>query len=321
MGTAGTTAGRRSVVDRELRFEVMGTWAHVVLVDGPADLAGRTRDRLVELDRKWSRFRPDSELSQLHAAAGTWHHVTNDTRTLVRRGVEGWLQTRGRFDPTVLGAVVRAGYDRDFDEVRGGGRDGRSGLGTGCGDIALRGNDVLVPAGVGLDSGGLGKGLAADLVTREAITAGAAGVCVNLGGDLRVRGRGPDAHGGWTVSLDHPERSTPVALIGLADGAVATSSTLQRRWTVGAEVRHHLIDPTTGRSADTDVEWVTVVARDGWLAEVLAKAVLLGGSAEGFASLAGTGAEAMAVTSDGRVHTSAGFGRYLGATEPPARVA
>jgi len=308
-------------VHSESKFEVMGTWAHVVVVDGPGDLVGRIEERLAELDERWSRFRPDSELSQLNAAAGTWQRVTNDTRTLVRRGVEGWLQTRGRFDPTVLGAVVRAGYDRDFALVREQSRDGVSDRVTGCDAIGLRADEVLLPAGTAFDSGGLGKGLAADLATRDAMRAGAAGACVNLGGDLRVRGRGPDEHGGWTVSIDHPEANAPVALIGLADGAVATSSTLQRRWTVGDEVRHHLIDPATGRSADTSVEWATVVARDGWLAEVLTKAVVLGNEVDPFAALAGTGAEAMAVEAGGRALMTDGFRQYLGTSELPGRVA
>ena len=65
--------------------------------------------------------------------------------------------------------------------------------------------------------------------------------------------------------------------IGLHDGTVATSSRLQRRWEKRAGSAHHLIDPRTGRSTVTPLVAVTAVTADGWWAEVVAKAVLIGG--------------------------------------------
>ena len=62
------------------------------------------------------------------------------------------------------------------------------------------------------------------------------------------------------LSIDHPHVPVPLALVGLADGGVATSTSLCRRWTVGGEVRHHLIDPRTGEPSTSDLALVTVVA-------------------------------------------------------------
>ena len=61
------------------------------------------------------------------------------------------------------------------------------------------------------------------------MAAGADGACVNLGGDLRVTGRDP-ADDAWTVAVEHPVAAAPLAHVGLRDGAVATSTTLRRRW-------------------------------------------------------------------------------------------
>ncbi len=187
-------------------------------------------------------------------------------------------------------------------------------------DIVVDGSTVVVPVGLALDPGGIGKGLAADIVTAGLLAAGADGACVNLGGDLRVRGTAPvgtalasAAEGdpaGWTISVDHPHRVEPLVLLGLGDGAVASSTTLRRRWMHDGEVRHHLIDPRTGAPSASGVTFASAVAAEGWQAEALAKAVLLSGRRAPFAPLEGTGAEALAADADGRVAATPGLARF-----------
>src|SRR5205085_3364897 len=206
-----------------------------------------------------------------------------ETLELVERAVDAWRLSGGGFDPTVLGAVIRAGYDRSFDQLGPSPAAGHSPLGLGADDIEIVGDTVRLPAGTGFDPGGIGKGLAADIVTAELLDTGAAGGCVNLGGDVRVAGASPNGDGaGWAVAVEHPWSSTPLAMLGIGDGAVATSTILRRSWTVDGRSRHHLIDPRTGRPADTDLNLATVVAGQAWVAEVLAKAVLLRGAAHPF---------------------------------------
>jgi thiamine biosynthesis lipoprotein len=137
---------------------------------------------------------------------------------------------------------------------------------------------------------------------------------------VRVAGDGPDGEA-WTVAVEHEWATAPIALLGLADGAVATSTTLRRRWqSSDGRVRHHLIDPQTGLPSDTDVNTATVVAASAWAAEVLAKAVLLRGSALPFAILGGTGAQGLAVVDDGRILATDGLAAYLGDAHLPAVV-
>ena len=76
---------------------------------------------------------------------------------------------------------------------------------------------MRIPAGVGFDPGGIGKGLAADLVADETMAGGALGVCVNMGGDLRVRGRSPDSES-WTVAVEHQLAPEPVVMVALSGG-------------------------------------------------------------------------------------------------------
>jgi FAD:protein FMN transferase len=321
----------------DIAFRAMGSDAQVIVVGGPPGGADRARRRIDDLEARWSRFRPDSEISRLTRRAGEWVTLSAESALLVQRAVEAWRVTVGRFDPTVLGAVIRAGYDRSFELLDGDGdvAAGTSRLTVGAAGIEIDGMRVRIPAGVGFDPGGIGKGLAADLVVADALAAGAAGACVNLGGDVRVAGEppgdqsaattpapGPSPAGrsAWTVAVEHPASPNPVALLGLHDGAVATSTTLRRRWTAGGEQRHHLIDPWTGAPSTSDLTLAAVVAAEGWAAEVLAKAVLLRGSAHAFDLVAGLGADALAVDRDGAVRATPGLAAFLGGTPLPRRL-
>jgi thiamine biosynthesis lipoprotein len=297
------------------RFRAMGADAQLVVVGGPTDLAGRLAAMVDELERRWSRFLPDSEISHLNRHAGESCAVHDTTVLLVERATAAWRLTGGSFDPTVLGDVVRAGYDRSLADSRDGTAGDRpsgvSDLVIGCTDIAIdaAAGTVALPTGIGFDPGGIGKGLAADIVTDAARRAGADGVCVNLGGDLRVSGVAPNG-GSWHVAIEHPDRDEPIARLDLAAGAVATSTTRRRRWTTGGEARHHLIDPTTGHPAETDVELLSVVAGTGWEAEVLATACLLRGATRAF-DLLDERAAGLLVTTAGATIGSAGLEPFL----------
>jgi thiamine biosynthesis lipoprotein len=117
--------------------------------------------------------------------------------------------------------------------------------------------------------------------------------------------------------VEHPAHATPIAHLDIAAGAVATSTTLRRRWTVGGGRRHHLIDPRTGCPSTTDVDVMTVVAGEAWLAEVLATAGLLRGARRAF-DLLDADAHGLAVTSTGVVLASPGLGPFLRRVAPAA---
>jgi len=295
----------------------MGTDAHVIIVGGRRGALERACARIAQLEQRWSRFLPTSEVSELNRRAGTAVRVSADTALLVRAAVDAMRISGGSFDPTVLGAVVRAGYDRTFDELDG--TAGTSALQLGCADIEVSGDVVYLPADTGFDPGGIGKGLAADLVVADAVADGVAGICVNLGGDVRVTGEPPTGDA-WTVSVLHPSTDRPLVHLGLTAGAVATSTTLLRTWHVDGDRRHHIIDPATGRPSDTDLTLATVVSAQGWTSEILAKAVLLRGSRHPFDLLGGTACDALAVDERGRVHATPGITAFTGGAAVPSHL-
>ncbi len=299
----------------ELRFRAMGCDIHLLIVGGPPRLLELARERVLELEGRWSRFQPTSEISRLNALAGSPVPVSSSTLGLVQRALDGARVTGGRYDPTILGDVLRAGYDRSLelltDQTVGSG----SPLGRGWDRIIVdaRRSTVTLPPGVGFDPGGIGKGYAADLLLDELLAEGAAGACVNLGGDLRVDGTAPDG-GSWVIAIQHPLRPEPAATVTLDRGAVATSSRVRRTWGPRDDRRHHLIDPATGRPARSGLAAATVIAAHGWQAEILTKAAFIGGSFQGLALLAITGTDGLLVDDQGRLHPSAGLDGFTVAT-------
>ncbi|MEA3020280.1 MAG: FAD:protein transferase [Actinomycetota bacterium] len=300
----------------ELRFRAMGSDAHVIVVGGPRHAAERIRDRILELEGRWSRFLDTSEISALNRHAGHPLRLSSETRLLVCRAIDAVRMSGGSFDPTVLGALRRAGYDRTFDEVALEPHHVDSDLQLGAGGIVVAGDVVRLPRGTGFDPGGIGKGLAADLVVGEAMADGASGVCVGIGGDVRVAGASP-TDDGWTVAIEHPWQERPLVLVGIGDGAVATSTTLLRSWHIDGERSHHIIDPATSRPSDTDLTLAAVISADGWTSEILAKAVLLRGSRHPFDLIGGTAAVAITVDDLGRVQSSDGFTAFTGGVAVP----
>ena len=252
-----------------------------------------TVDLLDHLEARWSRFLPDSDISRLNLAAGEPVQVDPTTITLLTAMTDAWHATERRFDPTTLQALLHAGYRSSIDDP---GRvtvlpsgvvrlteqhDGRGNGSPTLNHIEIdRGTcTVRLPAGLSIDAGGIGKGLAADLAVTNALRCGAEGALVGLGGDLSMGGHPPD--GGWMVAIEHPEpeRGT-LGRVVVPGGGVATSSTRSRRWQRFGRECHHVIDPWTDAPSTTDLSSVTVVARSGWLAEVHATAAILAGSSE-----------------------------------------
>lgn len=291
------------------RFRVMGSDAHVLVV-GPGS-ASDTDDAIAmaqRLEQKWSRFEPSSEISALNRAQGTAVALSPETIELIRRSKQANVYTQGRFNPLLGSQLIQLGYDRDFAGLAGNSPAGTGPLVRGGGadvcDIIIddKNQTVALPPGASFDPGGIGKGFAADLIVETLMAQGAQGALCNLGGDLRVAGRGPDNEpndepndGRWNIGVKDDIAKGHNVVLSLASGAVATSTCKRRSWTVAGTTHHHLLDPATGGSATNAARLVTVVAAQAWQAEFLATALAVGGEQFGEPEL---GDAAALVTTD-----------------------
>lgn len=253
----------------------MGTSYLLVVRKGDERLLDDAEQAIVDLERRWSRFLADSEISVLNRNPGLAVMVSPDTFRVIRAAVDGAIATGGRFDPTVHDAMVSLGYDRTFDEIDHATLLGEAAAAPGVDEIGLDEalHAVTLPCGVRLDLGGIGKGTAADLVSGRAMLDGAAGIAVSVGGDVRVRGESPSGRG-WRFTDERGELDLPEVY----DGGVCTSTTRRRRWSTRNGEAHHILDPANGQPTAGGVESVTVMGATAQQAEVLTKAAMVAGA-------------------------------------------
>jgi thiamine biosynthesis lipoprotein len=281
-------------------FPAMGTEVTVLAPAGRAgEAAGRARRLFEDWERRLSRFRDDSELARLNAHAGRPVPVGELLYRVLETALRAAWATGGVYDPTMAHQLERLGYDRSFEQLPAS-SPGRPPAGPGGGwrevgmDPAAR--LVTLPPGVGVDLGGIAKGMAVDAAVERLGAAGLGPVLVNAGGDLRVGGR-PPGGGDWWIAIDGPRGPLRVPL---AAGALATSGIARRRWSQAGQRRHHLLDPRTGEPAWTGLWSVTAVAGSCAQAEVAAKVAFVLGRDAGTGFLRGQGLAGLLAGEDGR---------------------
>ena len=310
---------------QEYQFRAMGCQM-LAVVDGDNTEAAALLAAVPQWFEVWeqqlSRFRTDSDLSRLNEAAGRPVVVPPALWEVLNVALDAARQSEGLVQPTILGALEAAGYDRSFDQLA----PSLAGapLPVQSADwrtltLDQRTHTVILPAGVRLDLGGVAKVWAADQALCRLAEAGPA--LVDAGGDISVSG--PMADGSpWPIAIANPFASDEsLGLVLLARGAAATSGRDYRRWRRGGVEQHHIIDPRNGQPAQTDILSATIVAPSGPTAEIAAKVALILGSRAGLAWLEARPTVAgLLVLEDGRILRSRRMDAYLDMTSLPVRV-
>ncbi len=264
-------------------------------------------------EARLSRFLPDSELSRLNRGAGRPFTASRLLYYLIGDALNWRERTGGVFDPASLNALVAFGYDRPFSQMETDAQSPESGgwVVSSATNGGLQGRRIdssgiilgpqrriTLPAGVGLDLGGIAKSWT---VQQAAHRLGMRGAClVDAGGDIACVGSPPREP--WVVTVADPlAEDRDIAVLALKNAAVATSSRVYRRWLHEGQPAHHLIDPRTGAPAVTNILSATVVAPRLPDAEIYAKTALILGEAQGTAYLETlSDIDFMLVTDDGR---------------------
>ncbi|MEP6658386.1 MAG: FAD:protein FMN transferase [Acidimicrobiales bacterium] len=300
-------------------FRAMGSSSHLIVGDADDRVIEWAVAEIERLEQCWSRFRPNSELSLLNAQAGVWVAVSPTLLFALTRARDLWRATEGCFDPTVLDALERFGYDRSFDRVEVDLADAPAPEwspvpGFKTVDIDVAQSRVRSAPGVRIDLGGVGKGLAADVVAEGLVDRGARTACISLGGDIRVCGDPPEPTG-WRIPVEDPfVDGRTLFEYPLAEGAIVTSTRLIRRWSRGGRAYHHIIDPTTGAPSDHGIAAVVVAGGEAWWAEGFAKAAMVAGIERGRNLLKLAGLTAWIFRDDGSIAPNA---QEIGATCTP----
>ncbi len=284
--------------EHDLTFDAMGS--HVRLLIGepgpgmaPAEEAAAQGQRFVEdFDRTLSRFNPSSELCRLNADPRERVPASELMRRAIEAGVLAAEWSDGLVDPTLVDEIEGAGYVAS--------RAGMTGvpLGDALVDAPERqpaaprpqqrwrgfevddeAGVVVRPPGLRFDTGGTGKGLAADMLAAN--LRGYSRFIVDCGGDIRIGGADALVHP-YEVFVEHPISGARAHVLRLGSGGVATSGINVRIWRdPDGHYSHHLLDPASGRPAWTGVVGATALGATALEAETLSKAALLSGPERG----------------------------------------
>ncbi|WP_432476276.1 FAD:protein FMN transferase [Nocardioides sp. GXQ0305] len=252
-------------VRRHTVLEAFGSYLFLA-VRRPATLPAVVRlaeTVVADVDATCSRFRADSDLSRVNASAGRWVEVDPLLVAAVEVACRAAEATDGLVSPLLGRTLVELGYDRDLRRLTpplatvlpGDGTAAPAPAPDAWRDIRAGQEALRLPAGTALDLGSTGKAWAADLIAAAIEDEVGAPALVSVGGDVRIAA--PDGHP-WRVAVSETPGGPVEQEVALDHGGLATSSTRVRRWTHRGVVRHHLVDPRTGRPADP--VWQTVTA-------------------------------------------------------------
>jgi thiamine biosynthesis lipoprotein len=248
------------------------------------DAVTEARNKLLAWHDRFTRFEPRSELSRLNADPRGTVPVSEVMALFVDAVVKAARDTGGLVDATLLADIERAGYRRDLRaslplEIalemapRRAPAAPRAAAAWPAVTVDSAARTVRRPPGMKFDSGGLAKGLFADVLARD--LSRFPSFAVDCAGDLRLGGAGDLPR---EVHVASPFDGSTLHTFELASGGVATSGIGRRSW-LDADGRpaHHLLDPSTGHPAFTGVVQVTALAPTALEAETRAKAALLRG--------------------------------------------
>lgn len=291
-------------------MSVSRTWqdwsceVRVTLATGDGtDLVAATRiveELMGEVSRAASRFREDSDLSRVNAAAGALVPVSSLAISLLDVALDAARRTDGAVDPTVGALLLGAGYVDDIEVVRAAGPAHAHTLQVSADWSAVAIDHELrlvgVPAGVRLDLGATAKAWTVDEAVRRVHARLGHAVLVGIGGDLAVAGVGESP---WHVDVSEVAGG-PVHQVDVTYGGLATSSVLSRAWTSDRGTEHHVIDPVTGRPAVGSVRTATVWAPTAVAANTWSTAAIVWGASAAL-RLCAAGVDARLVSTDGHV--------------------
>jgi thiamine biosynthesis lipoprotein len=280
--------------EQDISFDAMGSQVRLLIGEPgpgmvPAAAAAEQAQRFIHgFDATLSRFKSGSELCALNRDPRERVPASALLREAVQAGIDAARHSGGLVDPTLLREIEGTGYVASRAGMHGAPLSEalaeappRQPAGPSPArawrhfEIDEEAREIIRPAGLGFDTGGTGKGLAADLLAES--LRGYSRFIVDCGGDIRIGGADALVHP-YEVFVEHPLTGERAYVLRLGSGAVATSGLNVRIWR-GADGRfaHHLLDPATGEPAWTGLVGATALADTAVGAETLSKAALLSG--------------------------------------------
>lgn len=304
---------------RRLSFVAMGTPCEIQFAcdeDARAQAFERAAVGWVQaFEAKYSRFRPDSLVSRINAAAGeAGVEIDVEMEQVLKLCDSLFFLTEGVLDPTLLPLLRLWDYKAERPEIPGDAAIAAARRLVGWQRVERENGKVFLPVrGMALDFGGFGKEYAVDVVAQIAREHGIEAALVDFGHDLRAIGQ-PPGRPAWHIGLENPRApGTPLGSVAVThDRGIASSGDYLRRFIVGGRRYGHIIDPRTGRPVANGCLQATVIAGTCLHAGVLSTTAFILGPQRGIEFIQSfPGAEGMIITEGARAQTRGFFNHVV----------
>lgn len=232
-------------------------------------------NKVQDFNDRYSRFNPDSQLSQFNSKAGERVIVSQEFLRLLQTARKYGEITEGLFNPFTLPILQKSGYEQSLSITTIEAPNYMDRSLQSSSEIEIGEDWVRIPKDSALDLGGIGKGFCADEL-RNLVASQCLNFCFSFGGDIAVSGK--DSSGPWEIDVESFNNPSEViatySLVKESEG-IATSGLYRRN---SDKKIHHIINPVSGEAVvDGDLLSCTIVAKNTTAADVLASCVLIGG--------------------------------------------
>lgn len=266
-------------------------------------------ERIQALEALWSVTDENSEIYRANHSGGQAVAVSAETADLLTFALDMARRTGGALDPTIYPVLCAWGFTTDSRQVPSESQIAALLEETGYDRIRLDGRNLIVPDGMQLDLGAVGKGYAADLATATLKEQGVTNALFSLGGNIQAIGSRPDGSD-WRIGIRAPWEDGNLGVLTVSDAAVVTSGGYENYFEDDAgNIYWHILDPRTGYPADSGLTSVTIIGAEGRLCDALSTAVFVMGAewAEAFWRENG-GFDMLLVTGEGEIILTEGIG-------------
>lgn len=237
-------------IPQRFSFKAMGSFCEIQLFDESRihakNIVNQLSHEVARLEKKYSRFRADSFLSEINSSAGNRHGfaIDDETQLLFEHALNCFEQSDGLFDITA-GALNQI-WDFKKALVPSQSQIDAALAHVGLNKISCKHSCIYLPRDMQIDFGGIVKEYAADSVARLARSLGIEHGLVNLGGDFSVIGSQPN-NKPWTVGISSPSSASGImAKIDLLQGGLASSGDYERFFIHEGKRYSHILNPITG---------------------------------------------------------------------------
>ncbi len=246
--------------------------------DNAKEALQAARQVIETYEDKWSVTDNRSELYAVNHGGGIKRTISSETAEILRYALTMCQSTFGALDITVYPVLKEWGFTTGEYQVPTDERLAQLLALVGYEKILLDGNDITVPNGMELDLGAVAKGYIGDLVIATLIEYGIQSAIVNLGGNIQLVGRKSDGSD-WNIGIRSPFENENFGTLKLNGKAIITSGGYQRNFTDDdGNVYHHIMNPQTGKPANSGLASVSIIADDGKLCDSLSTACFVMGA-------------------------------------------